>query len=85
MGMLYDGIPIRQYGLILIWYDRFAYTGGQMFDFLDYKATLEFNFKQENTTMPDGTPAIVFTHEGIIHWCGKDFYSATVDSVYQRK
>ena len=81
----YDGIPIRQYGLILIWYDRFAYTGGQMFDFLDYKATLEFNFKQENTTMPDGTPAIVFTHEGIIHWCGKDFYSATVDSVYQRK
>jgi len=81
----YDGIPIRQYALILIWYDRFAYTDGKMFDFLDYKATLEFNLKQENTTMPDGSPAIVFTHEGIIHWCGKDFYSATVDSVYQRK
>lgn len=81
----YDGIPIRQYELILKWYDRFAYNDGKMFDFLDYKATLEFNFKQENTTMPDGTPAIVFTHEGIIHWCGKDFYSATVDSVYQRK
>lgn len=81
----YAGIPIRQYALILIWYDRFAYTDGKMFDFLDYKATLEFNFKQENTTMPDGSPAIVFTHEGIIHWCGKDFYSATVDSVYQRK
>lgn len=81
----YAGIPIRQYALILIWYDRFAYTDGKMFDFLDYKATLEFNLKQENTTMPDGSPAIVFTHEGIIHWCGKDFYHATVDSVYQRK
>lgn len=78
-----EPLPIRMYQLFLRWYDRFTYADGKMFDFLDYAATLDFDLRVEDITMDDGLPAKVITHEGIIHWLGKDFYSATVDTVYQ--
>ena len=76
---------IRNYNLVLGWYDRFFYKDGQLFDYLEYDATIDWNFRQENITMEDGSPAIVFTHEGTLHWAGQDIYQATVDTVYQRK
>lgn len=78
-----EPLPIRTYQLFLCWYDRFTYADGKMFDFLDHAATLDFDLRVEDITMDDGSPAKVITHEGIIHWLGKDFYSATVDTVYQ--
>ena len=59
--------------------------GDPIVDYLDYKASLDWDFRREDITMKDGSPAIVFTHECTLHWMGKDFYQATVDTVYQRK
>lgn len=81
----YDGDYIRQYKIMPVSYDHFCYQDGQKFDFLEFAETVDWNFKQEPTTMPDGSPAIVFTLECKMNWCGKEFYWATVDSVYQRK
>ena len=85
VDLSYDGQFIRQYKITPTWYDHFCYQDGQKFDFLEFAETVNWNFKQENTTMHDGTPAIVFTLECNMNWCGKEFYWATVDSVYQRK
>ena len=80
-----DLAEIRKYDLTMGWYDHFCYQDGQLFDYLDYKASLDWDFRREDITMKDGSPAIVFTHECTLHWMGKDFYQATVDTVYQRK
>ena len=85
INLNYEGEYIRKYEIMPTWYDHFCYQDGQKFDFLEFAETIDWNFKQEPTTMPDGSPAIVFTLECKMNWCGKDFYWATVDSVYQRK
>ena len=85
INLNYEGEYIRKYEIMPTWYDHFCYQDGQKFDFLEFAETVNWNFKREPTTMPDGSPAIVFTLECKMNWCGKDFYWATVDSVYQRK
>jgi hypothetical protein len=54
-----------------------------MITFEEYRPTYEFNLKEEDTTMPDGAPAKVFTNEVKAKYLGRDFYAATVDTVYQ--
>ena len=74
---------VRNYLISFGWYDRFLYLDGQLFDFSDYKMTCDFDFREESTTLSDGTPAKVFTHDCTGHYLGRDFYIATVDTVYQ--
>lgn len=74
---------VRNYLISFGWYDRFLYLDGQLFDFSDYKMTFDFDFREESTTLSDGTPAKVFTHDCTGHYLGRDFYIATVDTVYQ--
>jgi hypothetical protein len=78
-----ENIRVRSYYLLFRWYDRFLYLDGQLFDFSDYKMTYDFDFREESTTLSDGTPAKVFTHDCTGHYLGRDFYIATVDTVYQ--
>ena len=78
-----ENISVRSYFLLFRWYDRFLYLDGQLFDFSDYKMTYDFDFREESTTLSDGTPAKVFTHDCTGHYLGRDFYIATVDTVYQ--
>lgn len=74
---------VREYSLSFQWYDRFLYIDGQLFDFSDYRMTCDFDFREETTTLSDGTPAKVFTHDCTGHYLGRDFYIATVDTLYQ--
>jgi hypothetical protein len=78
-----ENIRVRSYYLLFRWYDRFLYLDGQLFDFSDYKMTYDFDFREESTTLSDGTPAKVFTHDCTGHYLGRDFYIATVDTLYQ--
>ena len=51
-----------------------------------YVAVIYFQMPSLDAILNDTrAPAIVFTLECKMNWCGKDFYYATVDSVYQRK
>ena len=81
--LLYDDELIRRYQVGIHFYDRFLYVDNQLIDFLDEQMTYDYNFKVEDATMSTGEPAKVFTHECTAHYLGKDFYIATVDSVYQ--
>lgn len=66
-------------------YDRFLYIDGQVIDFSDYRMTYDFDFREQSITLSDGTPARVFTHDLKAKYLGRDFYVATVDTVYQIK
>ena len=80
---LSDYNMVRRYVLSYGWYDRFLYLDGQVFDFSDYKMTYDFDFREEPITLSDGTPAKVFTHDCKGHYLGRDFYIATIDTLYQ--
>jgi hypothetical protein len=71
---LTDGQQCKQSSLIL---------QGVTSETLTYKMTYDFDFREESTTLSDGTPAKVFTHDCTGHYLGRDFYIATVDTVYQ--
>lgn len=82
----YGDTPIRDYVLIFRFYDKFRWLDGQLFDFLEYQMTYDFEFKIEDTVMPDNiTPAKVFTHIGRYHYLGREGEYITVDTVYQIK
>lgn len=74
---------VRRYDLSYRWYDRFLYLDGQLFDFSDYKMTYDFDLREEATTLSDGAPAKVFTYDCKGHYLGREFYIATVDTLYQ--
>lgn len=74
---------LRMYEVFIACYDRFLYIDGQMITFEEYRPVYEMNVKEEDTTMPDGSPAKVFTNEVKAKYLGRDFYAATVDTVYQ--
>ena len=80
---LSDYEMVRSYKLSYRWYDRFLYLDGQVFDFSDYKMTYDFDFREEPITLSDGTPAKVFTYDCKGHYLGRDFYIATIDTLYQ--
>ena len=79
------------------WYNHIIYVedglnGGQLVTFLgdendiddvDYRAQFDFSFTEEETTMPTGEPAKVFSHKCITTMLGRQFYYEVVDSVYQ--
>ena len=64
--------------------DWFLYLDGQIIEFSEYRMTYEFDFREENISF-NGSPAKVFTNEIKGKFLGKDFYAATVDTVYQIK
>lgn len=64
--------------------DYFLYLDGQIIDFPEYRMTYDCNISVENINF-DGAPAKVFTNEIKGKYLGKDFYAATVDTVYQIK
>ena len=74
---------IRREGPEIAWTDKFLYLDGQIIDFSDFKMTSTFNTKVKSTSLPDGSPAKVFTHECNAKYLGKDFYIAIVDTIYQ--
>lgn len=82
------GVPepstwILGYEIWINFYDRFLYLDGQVFDFSEYRMTYDFDFREESTTLSDGTPAKVFTHDLKAKYLERDFYVAIVDTVYQ--
>jgi len=64
--------------------DYFLYLDGQIIDFPEYRMTYDCNISVEDINF-DGAPAKVFTNEIKAKYLGKDFYAATVDTVYQIK
>jgi len=74
---------LRLYDVYIKYYDKFLYLDGKMITFEEYKPTYEMNVKEEDTTMPDGSPAKVFTNEVKAKYLGRDFYAATIDTIYQ--
>lgn len=64
--------------------DWFLYIDGQIIEFPEYRMTCEVDFREENISF-NGSPAKVFTNEIKGKYLGKDFYAATVDTVYQIK
>lgn len=76
---------LKQYDAEALFYDCILYLDNQLIDFSDYRMTYNFDFREENTTLTDGTPAKVFTHECKAKYLGKDFYGAAIDTVYQMK
>ena len=86
VDLLYNQRPfVRSYDIYIGFYDSILYLDNQLFDFSDYRMTYDFDFREQSTALPDGTPAKVFTHECKAKYLGKDFYVATVDTVYQIK
>lgn len=80
----YEDLWIRYEGPWFAWGDYFLYLDGQIIDFADYRMTYDFDVKVEDASF-NGAPAKVFTHECNAKYLGKDFYFATVDTVYQIK
>ena len=84
--LFYGDTPIRNYIIGITYGDKFRWLDGQLFDFLEYQMTYDFEFKIEDTVMPDSiTPAKVFTHIGRYHYLGHEGEFITVDTVYQIK
>ncbi len=77
---------IRSYALDVGFTDRFYYfqDTDTVIDFTDMYMTRDYNFTVEETVIPEG-PARIYKHECNAHYLGKDFYIATVDTVYQNK
>lgn len=92
-----NGGIIAAFDIASRWYNHILYVkdslnGGQLIDFLgdendiddtDYRAQFDFNITEENTTMPTGEPAKVFTHKCITTMLGRQFHYEIVDTVYQ--
>lgn len=78
-----DDYMLRAYTTGIRFYDRFLYIDGRLIDFLDEKMTYDHQFKVDDITMPTGEPAKVFTNEFRSKYLGRDFYCATIDTVYQ--
>lgn len=74
---------LRLYDVYIKYYDKFLYIDGQMITFEEYRPVYEMNVKEEDATMPDGSPAKVFTNEVKAKYLGRDFYAATIDTIYQ--
>ena len=74
---------IIDYEIWIGFYDRFLYLDGQLFDFSEYRMTYDFDFREESTTLIDGTPAKVFTHDLKAKYLDRDYYYAITDTVYQ--
>ena len=86
INILYaDYYYVNNERISISFFDRFIYIDGQVIDFSDYRMTYDFDFREQSTTLSDGTPAKVFTHECKAKYLGKDFYVTTVDTVYQIK
>ena len=75
---------VRSEGSEICFCDDFLYLDGQIIDFSEYRMTYNFNVRVDNASF-NGSPAKVFTHECNAKYLGKDFYAATVDTVYQTK
>ena len=58
-------------------------NGGQLLDFLQFKPEFKWSFEQENTTMPTGEPAIIFTMSCIENIMGREFHFENICTVYQ--
>ena len=79
------------------WYNHLIYVedglnGGQLVTFLgdendiddvDFRPQFDFSFTEEETTMPTGEPAKVFSHQCITTFLGRQFHYEVVDTVYQ--
>lgn len=63
--------------------DHFLCLDGQVFDFPEFLPTYETDFREEPTTLADGTPAKIFTGELKVKYLEHDFYCAVVDTIYQ--
>lgn len=83
--LYHNGRDVKDMTIENAFYDRILYLDGQLFDFSEYRPTYDFNFHVQNTTLSDGTPAKVFTHELKAKYLGKDIYQAIVETVYQLK
>lgn len=71
-----------------VWINDICYVyddinGGQLLDFLQFKPEFKWSFDKEETTMPTGEPAIVFTMRCIETIMGRTFLFENHCTVYQ--
>ena len=58
-------------------------NGGQLFGFLDLQPEYDLFYTTENTTMPNGKPAIVVTLKTVMTWMGRRFSFQNSCTVYE--
>ncbi|MCM1296659.1 MAG: hypothetical protein NC311_14065 [Muribaculaceae bacterium] len=84
----YDEVDygIRRYILDTGHYDLFYYfkDTDTVVDFADKQPERSYSFTEESAQIAEG-PARVFKHECKVRYLERDFYIATVDTVYQNK
>lgn len=82
----HEGVSMHRYEIEAGFYDSFYYFADTdtVIDFWDWRMTAENKFTEESAQIAEG-PARVFKHECKAHYLGRDFYIATVDTVYQNK
>ncbi len=77
---------IRLHQIETGFYDSFYYFADTdtVVDFWDWRMTVEDTFTEESAQIAEG-PARVFKHECKARYLDRNFYAATVDTVYQNK
>ena len=66
-------------------YDQFLVIDGNMINFLEFRDHVQFNFVEENITMPNGAPGLVATYDAHMEFLGRNFYGAVIDTIYQQE
>lgn len=91
LSIMYEDYTEMDYGICRCrlnpgFIDRFFYFADTdtVIDFNDMRMTREYNVTVEETQIPEG-PARIYKHECNAKYLGRDFYIATVDTVYQNK
>lgn len=83
LDLYLDHSQMRRHEIHFTWDDQILYLDGQLFDFAEFKPTYDFDLRVSDSTMPDGSPAKVFTFECKMKYLDHDFYCAIIDTVYQ--
>lgn len=80
-----DEFPLLQGEMHISFYDQFLVIDGRMITFLEYRGPMDFKYRKENITMPNGAPGFVYTTEFRRKFLEKNFYFCRIDSIYQQK
>ena len=80
-----DEFRLLQGEMHICFYDQFLVIDGRMITFLEYRGPMDFKYRKENITMPNGAPGFVYTTEFRRKFLEKNFYFCRIDSIYQQK
>lgn len=91
LSIMYEDYTEMDYGILRMrlnpgFIDRFFYFADTdtIIDFNDMRLEREYNVTVEDTHIPEG-PARIYKHECNATYLGRNFYIATIDTVYQNR